>query len=104
MYGGTLTLTTSPVTGNTAHIKCGGGIRMWAYGEAHCIGAHFEGNSAPDGAGSDVCLSDSYSNFTASPCPDGYDSTVDGTLDVYGGSGTYDSYTCTAAPNDETEN
>ena len=47
-------------------------------GEADCIGVHFEGNSAPQG--SDVYGADS--TFTVSPCPDGYNSTVDGTLDV----------------------
>ena len=74
---------------------------MWAYGEAHCIGAHFEGNSAPDGAGSDVCLDSTTKNFTASPCPGGYESTVDGTLDVgRDPSGTtYSSYTCTPSVN-----
>ena len=75
---------------------------MENHGEADCIGVHFEGNSASNGT--DVNIYNSDGTFTASPCPDGYDSTVDGTLDVYGGSGTYDSYTCTAAPNDETEN
>ena len=94
--GGTATLTTSPVTNNTAGQGNGGGIRN-EEAEVECIGVHFGGNSAAD-YGNDVWLQEdsSSSNFTASPCPSGYESTVDGTLDVYGGSGTsYNSYTCT---------